>query len=64
MKGNEDKYSVALFSFLRGTVEIPEELVDDDNPLKFKAFDNFEFLSFCANGGWKEESPIKAFCGV
>nr|GLL21183.1 probable 2-oxoglutarate-dependent dioxygenase AOP1 [Ipomoea trifida] len=64
MKGSEDKYSVALFSFLRGTVEIPEELVDDDNPLKFKPFDNFEFLRFCANGGWKEASPINAFCGV
>ncbi|OIT07889.1 PREDICTED: 2-oxoglutarate-dependent dioxygenase AOP3-like [Nicotiana attenuata] len=64
MKGTEDKYSLALFSFMRGTVKIPEELIDDENPQYFKSFDHFEYLKYCATDGWKEKNPIIAFCGV
>ncbi|CAN4118894.1 unnamed protein product [Withania somnifera] len=64
MKGAEDKYSLALFSFMRGTVKIPEELIDEENPQHFKSFDHFQFLKYCGTDGWKEKDPLKAFCGV
>lgn len=63
--GSEDKYSVGLFSYIQGTLQIPEELVDDDNPLKFKAFDNMEFLDYCKKQGQPSiPGAIKAYCGI
>ncbi|KAM3289869.1 hypothetical protein P3S67_018158 [Capsicum chacoense] len=64
MKGTEDKYSIALFSFMQGTVEVPEELIDEENPQHFKSFDHFQYLKYCATYCSKGEDPIKAYCGV
>ncbi|MCE3050817.1 hypothetical protein HAX54_048243 [Datura stramonium] len=64
MKGAEDKYSLALFSFMSGMVKVPEELIDEQNPQHFKSFDHFQFLKYCATHGSKEKDPIKAYCGV
>lgn len=64
MKGDEDKYSLALFSFMRGTLEVPEELIDEENPKQFKSFNNFQYLKYCGTHGYKEKDPLKAFCGV
>lgn len=64
MKGAEDKYSLALFSFMKGTIQVPEELIDEDNPQQFKSFDNFQYLKYCATHGSKEKDPLKAYCGV
>ncbi|KAK6773484.1 hypothetical protein RDI58_028722 [Solanum bulbocastanum] len=64
MKGDEDKYSLALFSFMRGTIEVPEELIDEENPKQFKSFNNFQYLKYCGTHGYKEKDPLKAYCGV
>ncbi|KAK6912129.1 Isopenicillin N synthase-like, Fe(2+) 2OG dioxygenase domain [Dillenia turbinata] len=44
MNGDEVRYSLALFSFSDEMVKVPEELVDDKHPLKFKPFNRSELL--------------------
>ncbi|KAK6127957.1 hypothetical protein DH2020_038307 [Rehmannia glutinosa] len=41
--GIKEKYSIGIFSFIRGILQVPEELVDHENPLKFKPFNTFFF---------------------
>ncbi|KAL8195993.1 hypothetical protein R6Q57_024993 [Mikania cordata] len=43
-----DRYSIALFTFKKGTVETPEEFVDDEHPPRFKPFDHYKYLDFFA----------------
>jgi isopenicillin N synthase-like dioxygenase len=67
MTGNQDRYSVGLFSNTKGgfTVKAPEELVDEDHPLLFKPFDHLEFMDFyTSEAGLAVESPLKAYCGL
>ncbi|XP_030526400.1 2-oxoglutarate-dependent dioxygenase AOP2-like [Rhodamnia argentea] len=65
INGKEDRYSLALFSFNNGTLQVPEELVDDDHPLKYKPFDHLGLLRFYrTDHGFKSKCPIKAYCGV
>ncbi|CAA0842718.1 2-oxoglutarate (2OG) and Fe(II)-dependent oxygenase superfamily protein [Striga hermonthica] len=65
MKGDQPRYCLALFSFNRGTTYIPEELVDSDHPLQYKAFDNFGLARFYLSGATQmTESTAKAYCGV
>ncbi|TYI32112.1 hypothetical protein ES332_A04G035800v1 [Gossypium tomentosum] len=46
MKGNEDRYSLGLFTRPRGgyVIKVANELVDDNNPILFKPHDHEEFL--------------------
>ncbi|EYU24677.1 hypothetical protein MIMGU_mgv1a010266mg [Erythranthe guttata] len=61
----EIRYSVGFFSFIGGILQVPEELVDNKNPLKFKPFNNLEFLEYCKNGGGPTtESAIITYCGI
>ncbi|XP_030968259.1 probable 2-oxoglutarate-dependent dioxygenase AOP1 [Quercus lobata] len=64
MSGNEDRYSLGLFSFSSGFLQVPEELVDDEHPLKYKPFDHIGLLRFFKEDGNKSKCPIKAYCGV
>lgn len=65
MSESEPRYSVGLFSFIKGIIEVPEKLVDEKNPLRFKPFENFGLLRyFLTEEGREKESAIKAFCGV
>lgn len=65
INGKEDRYSLALFSFNNGTLQVPEELVDDNHPLKYKPFDHLGLLRFFrTDEGYKSKCPIKAYCGV
>ncbi|KAJ0007585.1 hypothetical protein Pint_29951 [Pistacia integerrima] len=65
MKGEVDRYSLALFSFGNGIVEVPEELVDDKHPLQYKPFEHLGLLRFFrTDEGYKAKCPIKAYCGV
>ncbi|XP_030526331.1 probable inactive 2-oxoglutarate-dependent dioxygenase AOP2 [Rhodamnia argentea] len=65
INGKEDRYSLALFSFNNGTLQVPEELVDDDHPLKYKPFEHLGLLRFYrTDEGYKSKCPIKAYCGV
>lgn len=64
--GKETRYTIALFSFQRNMVEIPADLVDDDeHPLKFKPFPHIDLLNFYATEtGRRSQNILKDFCGV
>ncbi|GFY96302.1 2-oxoglutarate (2OG) and Fe(II)-dependent oxygenase superfamily protein [Actinidia rufa] len=65
MSGNEDRYSIALFSFSSEIVQCPKELVDEGHPLLFKPFDQMDLLRFYATEeGQKAESTLKAYCDM
>ena len=55
--------SIGLFSFMREKVRVPEELFDEENPLKFKDFDHLDFLEF-ARGRYKVNCLIDTFCAI
>ncbi|KAK6153510.1 hypothetical protein DH2020_013149 [Rehmannia glutinosa] len=62
--GTKEKYSIGLFSYMREVLQVPEELVDDENPLKFKPFNNMEFHNYCMKGGPTAREAIRAYCGI
>ncbi|MBA0840506.1 hypothetical protein Goarm_003086 [Gossypium armourianum] len=65
MSGNMDRYSLGLFAFNNGTIQVPEELVDDLHPLKYNTFDHLGLLRFYrTDEGYNSKCPIKAYCGV
>lgn len=65
MSESEPRYSVGLFSFIKGIIKVPEKLIDEKNPLRFKPFENFGLLRyFFTEEGRGKESTIKAYCGV
>ena len=65
MNAKATRYSTGLFSFASKTVQTPEELVDEENPLCFKPFDHYEFLRFFQKEKITEaDARIQAYCGV
>ncbi|XP_073135675.1 probable 2-oxoglutarate-dependent dioxygenase AOP1 [Henckelia pumila] len=66
MKGSEERYSMGLFSFIKDLkIQVPEELVDAQNPLQFTPFDHYKFIHFFSSEeGKRSKCPIKAYCGV
>ncbi|KAM7257384.1 hypothetical protein ACFE04_013125 [Oxalis oulophora] len=67
MTGDEDRYTMALFSVAKSgyIVKSPEEMVDEEHPLLFKPFDYAEFLKLLSTGaGMKAECALKVFCGI
>ncbi|CAI9286395.1 unnamed protein product [Lactuca saligna] len=63
--GKETRYTIALFSFLSKKVEVPDELVDYEHPLKYKAFDHVDLLNYyVTENGRKSQNILQDFCGV
>lgn len=59
------RYSLGLFTYNDGIIQIPEELVDDEHPLKFKSFEHFGLLRYyLTEEGQKAECTAKAYCSV
>ncbi|CAN8270676.1 unnamed protein product [Cochlearia groenlandica] len=46
MSENEIRYSLGFFSFYKGMIRTPEELVDDQHPLRYNAFEHDGLLRF------------------
>ena len=65
MNTKEMRFSTALFAFSTGIIQIPKELIDDQNPLRFKSFDHQKFLHFFeTEEGRKADSPLQVYIGV
>ncbi|KAJ1264208.1 hypothetical protein BS78_09G245500 [Paspalum vaginatum] len=63
--GDITRYSAMLFSVPHYKVEVPDELVDDEHPLRFRPHDNNDFVRFCVSEeGGRHEDKLKAYCGV
>ncbi|XP_030464477.1 probable 2-oxoglutarate-dependent dioxygenase AOP1 [Syzygium oleosum] len=59
------RYSLGLFAFHSGIIEIPPELADPENPLKFKAFDHYGLLRYFSKDDVpKDVSSAQAYCGI
>ncbi|KAM4114058.1 hypothetical protein ACJW30_04G042000 [Castanea mollissima] len=54
--------SFGLFTFYDETINVPEELVDEEHPLRYKPLNILEYLK--ANVGHGGELSIKAYCGI
>lgn len=63
MSGTKPRYSIALFSYHNGTIEIPDELVDEQHPLKFNSFDHYGLLNHYHKAPTTGPTA-KAYCGV
>ncbi|KAJ9561622.1 hypothetical protein OSB04_006782 [Centaurea solstitialis] len=64
MNGQEDRYSIALFTFKKGITEVPEELVDEEHPLRFKPFNHLKFIDHHSKSPiYVDERAMKSFCG-
>ena len=68
IRGNEERYSTALFSRPKTgyMVTAPEELVDEEHPLLFKPFCVIKFLEYFYYNAEarKHVNALKAYCGV
>ncbi|CAN1837658.1 Probable 2-oxoglutarate-dependent dioxygenase AOP1.2 [Linum perenne] len=65
MNGKVDRYSMGLFGFNNGMIHVPQELVDEEHPLRYRALDHqglFDF--FRTQEGYNSECPVKAYCGI
>ncbi|PON89436.1 Oxoglutarate/iron-dependent dioxygenase [Trema orientale] len=62
---NKERYSIGLFTFIKGVIHVPKELVTDEYPLRYKPFDNLAFSRFYLTEEARN-SPclIKTFCGI
>ena len=66
MSGDEERYSLGLFQFSSGMIQVLEELGDDDeHPLQFNSFDHIGLLRFFhTEEGQKSKSLIRSYCGT
>ncbi|XP_023525673.1 2-oxoglutarate-dependent dioxygenase AOP3-like [Cucurbita pepo subsp. pepo] len=65
IEGSKERYSTALFSYHKGVIEIPNELVDEQFPLKFNPFNHYGLLGYFSKEDCeKTPSTAGAYCGV
>ncbi|XP_028761428.1 2-oxoglutarate-dependent dioxygenase AOP2-like [Neltuma alba] len=61
------RYSIGLLSYAGQPMSPPEELVDEQHPLRYKPFDHYQYLSAIATKeGLRSDyqGRLKEFCGV
>ncbi|KAL1351202.1 hypothetical protein HN51_015143 [Arachis hypogaea] len=60
------RYSTGLFSFCSNTFEIPQELVNQQHPLRYKTtFHHYDYLHFFDESKIKDlDTRIQAYCGI
>ncbi|CAK9324613.1 unnamed protein product [Citrullus colocynthis] len=65
IEGSKERYSTALFSYHKGIIDIPQELVDEQHPLRFHSFNHYGLLGyFSTHHSDKMPSTANAYCGV
>lgn len=62
----ETRYTLAMFTFHTGVIQIPAQLADDDHPLQYKDFEHYGLLRYFSNLPPKEKtvSVAKVYCGI
>ncbi|XP_062028794.1 deoxypodophyllotoxin synthase-like, partial [Rosa rugosa] len=60
---NNVRYSFGLYSIKEGVTNIPDELVDEDHPLRFKPLNHIEYARarYDNNG---TDLGVKSYCGI
>ena len=62
---NKERYSVGLFTFIKGVINVPEELVDEEHPLQYKSIYNLAYNRFYLTKEARNSvCLIKDFCGT
>nr|XP_043618501.1 deoxypodophyllotoxin synthase-like [Erigeron canadensis] len=66
MQGDKDRYSLGLFTFIRDLkIQTPQELIDENHPLQYDAFDHYKYLHYYASSeGLRSKFPLKSYCGL
>ncbi|KAL2320697.1 hypothetical protein Fmac_029666 [Flemingia macrophylla] len=66
MNAKKNRYTTGLFSFNSKMMRIPEEVVNEQHPLRYKPlFDHYEYLRFYDKEKIKEShARIQAYCGI
>ncbi|KAL8256768.1 hypothetical protein R6Q59_028809 [Mikania micrantha] len=66
MGGEKDRYVLGLFASIRDQIiEVPQRLIDENHPLRFRPFDNYKYMQFYyTEEGVNSECPIKTYCGI
>ncbi|KAK3137925.1 hypothetical protein QOZ80_5AG0362230 [Eleusine coracana subsp. coracana] len=65
VSGDVTRYSAILFSVPNFMIHVPDELLDDQHPLRFKPHDNNDYIRFCVSEeGARHEDKLKAYCGL
>ncbi|KAJ0680204.1 putative oxoglutarate/iron-dependent dioxygenase, non-heme dioxygenase domain-containing protein [Helianthus annuus] len=63
--GDKERYVMGLFTSIRDhIIQVPQQLVDEDHPLQFRAFDNYKYMHFYYTEGIYSQCPIKTYCGI
>ncbi|XP_062088572.1 probable 2-oxoglutarate-dependent dioxygenase AOP1 [Humulus lupulus] len=60
------RYSLGFYSLVNGVMHVPEELIDENYPLRYKPIDHMNFIfHFNTDDALRNSAcPIKTFCGV
>ncbi|CAN0898676.1 Probable 2-oxoglutarate-dependent dioxygenase AOP1 [Linum grandiflorum] len=65
MNGEIDRYSMGLFGFNKGMIQVRQEFVDEEHPLRYRPLDHLGLLWFFrSEEGYKSKYPVKAYCGI
>ncbi|XP_027066994.2 probable 2-oxoglutarate-dependent dioxygenase AOP1 [Coffea arabica] len=68
MNANARRSSVLMLSYHKGVLHIPQELIDEENPQRYKPFDHLGYHSFLKKevqtGQHVQCDAIKRYCGV
>ncbi|WCJ42732.1 2-oxoglutarate (2OG) and Fe(II)-dependent oxygenase superfamily protein [Euphorbia peplus] len=65
LEGEEVRYSIGFFGFIEGMIKVPKELIDEKHPLKYKPFNQQEYLEFYNfDPNTNVTKSLKVFCGI
>ena len=62
--GDKDRYSIGSFLVPeeKVTIKVPEELVDDDHPLRYRPFTYPEYMAFFVSN--KSDDALEVYTGA
>ncbi|WCJ40733.1 2-oxoglutarate (2OG) and Fe(II)-dependent oxygenase superfamily protein [Euphorbia peplus] len=64
VEGEEDRYAIGFFGFIKGMIKAPKELVDEKHPLKYKPFNHDDYLEYFYTDPTSGTKTLENFCGI